>query len=255
MSDSNRKIYVVTNAANPVGSAVCLSLAAAGSGVVACDADLVALTAMTKELAAKGYQVSAQQLELADVDTHEGICRDIVKSYGRPNGLVNNLLPMIEDESYALLHELDFDCYKQVIARYVEGLFSFSKHCGKHLAVTDSLNSQGASPSCMPAIINLIPLRGYLPIAGHTATVAASAAAVGMTRIWGAELRKTGIRVNGILADQPDFGASHRPICRAVEPDDIAEAVRWMLSDAASYITGTLLPIDGGLSVAYMRNF
>jgi 3-oxoacyl-[acyl-carrier protein] reductase len=97
---------------------------------------------------------------------------------------------------------------------------------------------------------------------GQTNYVATKAAVIGMTKTWARELGKFGIRVNAvapgfvkteILAAMPDkildAMVGHTPMSRIGDPNDIAEAYLWLASDAATFVTGTTLSVDGGLVI------
>jgi 3-oxoacyl-[acyl-carrier protein] reductase len=97
---------------------------------------------------------------------------------------------------------------------------------------------------------------------GQTNYVATKAAVIGMTKTWARELGKFGIRVNAvapgfvkteILAAMPDkildAMVGHTPMGRIGDPTDIAEAYLWLASDAANWVTGTTLSVDGGLVI------
>ena len=113
-------------------------------------------------------------------------------------------------------------------------------------------------------------IRGLIPVANQTPVVAAAGAQVGFTKMWGVELKDEKIRVNGVAAgivkneknaaylqteEQVKPKLSHLAVERLATPEDIANAALFLASDEAAYITGVVLPVDGGLSAGYVRSF
>jgi len=117
------------------------------------------------------------------------------------------------------------------------------------------------------SVVNITPVWGLTPISNHSPVVAVAAAVVGMTKMWGVELKNEGIRVNavaaGITAEELDSTPpglqknrlAHLAVQRPVAPDELASAAFFLASGAAGYITGALLPVDGGLCAGYARSF
>ncbi|MGB3440703.1 MAG: SDR family oxidoreductase [Actinophytocola sp.] len=108
------------------------------------------------------------------------------------------------------------------------------------------------------AIVNAASGAGLGGVARSSAYVASKHAIVGLTKTAAVEYAARGIRVNavapglvrtGLVGGLDDFAAAH-PIGRAAEPEEVAEAVWWLLDDRSSFVTGTVVPVDGGLLAA-----
>ena len=254
----SKKIVVVTGAASPVGKAICTAFAKAGAVIAACEKELPAAQQAAQELCAAGFEAAAFQVDLYDLDSLQESVSGIVQAMGRIDVLINADNKELPDEERKELHLLDYHDMVAYINAGIKGVFRFSKYCALNMA----------ERKC-GAIVNVTSVRGLVPVAGQTPVVAVAGAVIGMTRMWGVEMEAEGIRVNCVAAGisdgeqipydrQPPImqqKLSHLGLRRPAKPEEIASAVLFLASDAASYITGAVLPVDGGLSAGFVRSF
>ena len=130
----------------------------------------------------------------------------------------------------------------------------FAKLCSQDMAKRKSGN-----------IINFISVRGISSVSDQSVTVAISAGLHGMTRMWGVEMNEYNIRANciavGVLEDEPELPCgnevrfSHANMKRPCTADEAAAVALFFASDASSYITGSVIPVDGGITAGLARSF
>jgi 3-oxoacyl-[acyl-carrier protein] reductase len=141
------------------------------------------------------------------------------------------------------------EAFDAVMAVNLKGVF----HCTR--AVVPHMIAAGAG-----VVVNASSVVGLYGNFGQTNYAATKAGVINMTRTWSRELGRYGIRVNAvapgfvatdILQNMPqkvlDGMVAHTPLGRLGQPDDIANAYVWLASDAASFVSGTVLSVDGGL--------
>lgn len=206
------------------------------------------------ELDVYGEAVHVFELNLLDFSSLEGTFAQILERFGKVDILVNNPTGTFAQLERVPLHEVDLQTFIRVTDEWLKGLMRFSKLCAGDMA------SRKAG-----VIVNYLSVRGITAVANQSITVAVSAALHGLSRMWGVEMRDCNIRANGIavgvLEDEPKLPCgdavrfSHANIKRPCKAEEAANAAVFLASDAASYITGTVLPVDGGISAGYARSF
>ena len=252
--DFHGKTVVVTGAGKPIGEAVCRAFSKCGADVAVCDASLEAAECLAKEL---GGSAKAYKVDLSDFDSLEGEAGKIKNDFGKIDVLVNADFDELPDEERKDLHEMDYDMMVKMIDAGTKGMFRFSHYCSKDMAERKS-----------GAIVNITSVKGITPVEGQTPVVAIAGAVVGMTKMWGVEMHDYNIRTNciaaGILGEQKPYEEqdeimkiklAHNGIMRPAKAEEIANAALFLASDYASYITGAILPVDGGVSAGYVRSF
>lgn len=244
------KVFTVTGGGSGIGRAAARLLAARGAAVVVADLDesTAAATAATIR-AAQGRAVHVQ----TDVSHEPDVERMIalaVSEYGRFDGGFNNAG---RNGSGQLLAELDPAQWQGVMAVNLTGVFYCMKHQIARLLSSDSPG----------AIVNTASAAGVLGFPNVPEYVASKHGVVGLTRAAAVDYSAAKVRVNAVLPGgtmtpmlaeamldpvrRRAAEASH-PIGRMGEPGEIAEAVAWLLSDAASFVTGAALAVDGGMT-------
>jgi 3-oxoacyl-[acyl-carrier protein] reductase len=243
---------LVTGGAAGIGKATAIRFAEEGAKVVICDVNAEAGQA----LADSNTAIRFFQVNIADREAVQVWVDEVVASYGRIDILVNNagvlrdglLVKMKEGQLVKQMPEADFDL---VISVNLKGVFNCTQ------AVSPVMIEQGNG-----VILNATSIVGLDGNFGQTNYVASKAGVIGMTKVWARELGRFGIRVNAIA---PGFTLtemvrqmpekilagmrSHTPLGRLGETRDIANAYLFLASDEASFVSGAVLRVDGGIIV------
>lgn len=245
----SKKTGLVTGAASPVGlgRAIAKTIAAEGGNVVVIDLDKDAAENAAKEIAAE-YGVEA--IGLACNVTVEADCNEVAKvvkeKFGGLDFLVNNA-GLLKDNLLMRMSEADFDAVMDV---NLKGVFLMTKACSRLILKSSS-----------GRIVNISSVSGLVGQPGQANYSSSKAGVIALTKVTAREFAGKGVLVNAIcpgfiLTDMtkvlPDqvkeklTDPSVIPLGRAGSQQDIANAVKFYLSDMSSYITGTVLRVDGG---------
>ena len=247
------KSRLITGGAAGIGKATALKFAAEGAKVVICDVNEEVGQATAALL---GPDAAFYKVNVADRAAVQAWVEAVVEKYGRIDVLVNNagivrdnqLVRFKDGQLVKQMPEADFDL---VIAINLKGVFNCTQ------AVAPVMIRQGGG-----VILNASSVVGLDGNFGQTNYVATKAGVIGMTKVWARELGKFGIRVNAVA---PGFTATEilsampekviegmvarTPLGRMGQPADIANAYLFLASDEASFISGAVLRVDGGLVV------
>jgi 3-oxoacyl-[acyl-carrier protein] reductase len=245
------KICLITGGAAGIGKATAKRFIEAGADVIICDVDEAKGTRTANELGCVFYAV-----DVSDRGAVQAWVDDVAEKFGHIDVLINNagilrdgiLVKVKDGELVKQMPEADFD---QVININLKGIFNCTQ------AVAPYMIRQGGG-----VILNATSIVGIDGNFGQTNYVASKAGVIGMTKVWSRELGRYQIRVNAVA---PGFTAtemvkampekilstmrSHTPLGRLGEPEDIANAYLFLASDQASFITGVVLRVDGGIVV------
>jgi 3-oxoacyl-[acyl-carrier protein] reductase len=240
---TTQRVALVTGAGRNIGRAIALALASDGIAVVVnARANAQEAQAVADEIVAAGGQAIASLADITDRDAVDAMLRNVRQQFGRLDVLVNNAA--VREES--AFESMEFDAWRHAMAVCLDGAF----HCTQ--AALPLLRAGGAG-----AIVNIGGLTAHTGAAKRTHVVTAKAGLVGFTRALANELSPQGITVNCVapgLIDTtraagrtPQHHAVHRPLTdRRGLPEDVAEAVRWLGSAAARYVTGQVIHVNGG---------
>jgi len=237
------KSIIVTGAATGMGRATAKLLVERGASVTLGDVNDADGETLLAELQAAGGKAQYVHTDVRSEADAVALVQAAVGAFGALDGAFNNagIGPV------APLHETSEELWQRVIGINMTGVFFGMKHQIAHM-----LEHGGGS------IVNTSSLAGVKSVFAMGAYVASKHGVVGLTRAASQEYAARGIRVNAILPAlirTPMFDATGpvaeelekaQPIGRAGEPVEIAEQVAWLLSDAASYSTGSLYAVDGG---------
>lgn len=242
----NDSVAIVTGGARGIGSAIALELARAGAKVVvnyAGRADKAEETVqLIREAGSEGIAVQADISQAADV---ERLVKTAAGAFGKVDILVNNA-GITRDNLILRMKEADWDA---VLDTNLKGMFLCTK------AVSKGMLKQRSG-----AIVNISSVVGVTGNAGQANYAAAKAGVLGFTKSIAKELAPRGIRVNAvapgyILTDMTGTLAEEVknqilgeiPLSRIGDPEEVAQAVLFLVSPAAAYITGQTLCVDGGM--------
>jgi len=247
------KVALITGGAAGIGKATAQRFIEEGARVVICDVNAEAGQATVQEL---GSNTTFYKVSVTDRQAVQEWVDDVVARYGRVDVLVNNagilrdnqLVRVKDGELVKQMLEAEFDL---VIAVNLKGVFNCAQAVAPHMI------RQGGG-----VILSASSVVGLDGNFGQTNYVATKAGVIGMTKVWARELGRYGIRVNAvapgftateILVSMPekvlDGMRARTPLGRLGEPRDIANAYLFLASDEASFITGTVLRVDGGIVV------
>ena len=247
------KVVLVTGGAAGIGRATALRFAEEGAKVVICDVNEEAGKATVKEL---GEDTAFYKVNVVNRSEVKKWVDDVVAKYGQVDVLVNNAGiirdgQLVKFKDGQLVGQMSEESFDLVIAVNLKGTFN----CGQ--AVAPYMIKQGAG-----VILNATSIVGLDGNFGQTNYVATKSGVIGMTKVWSRELGKYGVRVNAvapgftateILVSMPekviDGMKARTPLGRLGEPRDIANAYLFLASDEASFITGAVLRVDGGIVV------
>ena len=246
---AEQKTAIVTGGTRGIGLAIAHRLAADGFDlVVTYRGDKDQAHAAENELGSSGRKVRLFAGDLADADKAGALIEDAMTAYGRIDVLVNNA-GITRDTLIMRMSEDDWDA---VLTNNLKSAFLCSK------AVIRPMLRQRSG-----RIVNITSVVGLVGNAGQANYAAAKAGLVGLTKSVAKEVGSRGITVNAVapgfietrltdvLTDEmKQLLLKQTPLGRFGSPEDVAGAVSFLASDAASFITGHVLTVDGGLFMA-----
>jgi NAD(P)-dependent dehydrogenase (short-subunit alcohol dehydrogenase family) len=241
------RVVVVTGAARGIGAACARRLVADGAAVALWDVDDAAGRALAAELAAAGARTHYCHCDVARKSEVDAALAATLAAFGRVDGLVNNA-GIFRAAEFLELAEADWDA---VIAVNLKGAFLVGQATARVMAAA----GRGA-------IVNMSSVNGVLTIPTLASYNASKGAIDQLTRVMALSLAARGVRVNavapGTIATELSRAAvltsdearvrilSRTPMQRLGEPAEVADVCAYLLSDAASYVTGEIVVVDGG---------
>ena len=239
------KVALVTGAAQGIGKAVALLLARNGADIVVSDINLEKAEETAKEVQALGRKALATKVDVATLGDVEKMVEAILVQFGKVDILVNNA-GIARDKLILRMTEEDWDA---VLNINLKGTFNCTKAVVRHMSKQRS-----------GKIVNIASVVGEMGNAGQGNYAASKAGVIGFTKTIAREFAQRGINVNAIapgyietpMTDAlPDKAKEELkrliPMDRLGKPEDVAEAVLFLVSEASSYITGHVLNVNGGI--------
>jgi 3-oxoacyl-[acyl-carrier protein] reductase len=250
------KVVIVTGAGAGIGYATAVRFAREQARVAAWDICDAQASAVTDALAIAGGTAMFSRVDVSNADSVARAVADVAARWGRIDVLVNNAgivrdAQLVKWRDGAVAGLMSDEQYDSVIDVNLRAPFLCAR------AVVPHMIKAGGG-----VILNASSVVGLYGNFGQTNYVASKAGLVGMTRVWARELGRYRIRVNAVapgfvgtdmVRAMPekilDAMVSHTPLGRMGTPEDLAQAYVWLASDAASFVTGAVLSVDGGLVV------
>jgi NAD(P)-dependent dehydrogenase (short-subunit alcohol dehydrogenase family) len=248
VSTLENKVALVTGAGTGIGQASALAFARAGAQVVVSDIDPDGGKATVEAILDEGGEASFQQADVTDPGQVEALVAHAVRTYGGLHCAHNNA--GVLGPSAKLVDVADAD-WATVLSVNLTSVFLCMKH-----EITAMLGGGGG------AIVNTASFSGLVAVPFASAYVASKHGVVGLTKAAAVEYGRKGIRINAVCPgttrtqmniqraeSSPEMAKAMTditPMRRLAEPSEIAASVVWLCSDAASFVNGHALPVDGG---------
>ncbi len=243
------KIALVTGGGSGLGRATVQALAREGAKVLVADLNLESAHETVTMVAETGGEASAFAMDVTVAAQVEAMVQMTVERYGRLDCAFNNAgIPGKVGTSVIDYEEEDWD---RVIAVDLKGVWLGMKYELKQML------KQGRG-----VVVNTASIAGLVGLVGSSPYVASKHGVVGLTKTAALEFAQQNIRVNAVcpgvfrtplvekiiaeLPEREELYLSAQPIGRMGRPEELAEAVVWLCSDAASFVTGHAFPVDGG---------
>lgn len=244
------KVTIVTGAAMGMGQATAELFAKNGAKVVIADFNEEGGQKVADAIQADGGEATFIKVDVSNEEEVKNLVEKTVEKYGRLDGAVNNAALTPDDKK---IDEMDMDYYDRLMSVDLKGVFLCMKYELKQMV------KQGDGGS----IVNTSSVSGLRPQPANPAYVAAKHGVIGATKQAAMDYGEYNIRVNTVAPgaidtpmlrgaldqfglDPVEYAKQLSMINRFAQAEEVGEANMWLLSDRASYVTGAVLPVDGG---------
>ena len=241
------KVAIVTGSTKGIGMETAKVFAREGAKVVICGTRENAIKEVVEEIKSTGAEALGFKVDVSKRVQVDEMVAEVKKAWGSVDILVNNAGVTAD----AMLKKMTEEQFDKVININLKGVYNCAQ------AVLETMTEQGSG-----VILNASSVVGIYGNLGQTNYAAAKWGVIGMTKTWAKELGRKGIRVNAVAPGfimtpmteaMPekvlDMMKEKAPLQRLGMPEDIANAYLFLASDEASFVTGTVLSVDGGLVI------
>lgn len=263
--DFSGKVIVITGAAGILGSEFCNAFASLGGLVICLDSDLEKLCALVSILQNKFGKTSADffSCDVADKKNVEAVIAEVILRHKKIDVLINNAATKTADIQafFQKFEDYDLETWKEIMSVNLDGMFLMAQAVGRQMCQqkNGAIIQTASIYSMLGPDQRIYEGSHYLGGAINTPAVytTSKAGVIGLTKhlatLWG----EFGIRVNALCPGGVSSGQNNEfnrkysarvPLGRMAEKSDIVGPMVFLASDAASYITGQVLMVDGGLS-------
>ena len=248
MADDSKKVAVVTGGSRGIGRAIIMALAEPGLTVVFNHFDPPEDTAADETIAMardKGCDIEGMRLDVADYEAVKEFFAGVVDRHGRVDILVNNA-GITRDTLLMRMKEVDWDA---VLAVNLKSVFNCTQAVARHM-----------TKQRYGRVVNIASVVGAMGNAGQANYAASKAGIMGFTKSVARELASRNVTVNAVApgfietemtAQLPEKAKevflAQIPLGRAGQPEDVAQVVKFLISEEASYITGQVIHLNGGM--------
>jgi NAD(P)-dependent dehydrogenase (short-subunit alcohol dehydrogenase family) len=241
------RVGLVAGASKGIGAATAEAFANAGAAVVLGARNAEALQVVVARIEARGGHAIGVRTDVADVDSMRNLVDQALATYGRLDAAFNNAT---DGPMPAPLADIDPDEFDRGIATNIRGTF-----LGMKFEIRAMLRTGGG------AIVNMASIAGLNGTANLAAYVAGKAGIIGLTKVAALDYADAGIRVNVVApgpilthhlqaagAEAQRLAGLATPMRRVGTVSEVAQVVLWLCSEQAAFVTGAVVPIDGGQS-------
>ncbi|SPD76215.1 3-oxoacyl-(acyl-carrier-protein) reductase [uncultured Desulfobacterium sp.] len=247
MNDSSSRVVVITGGSKGIGRTIALRFAHEKARIVILhyDVDESASESTLKMLSQRGIGAESHKVDVSSFAAVEGIFKDILSRFQRIDVLINNA-GITKDTLLMRMTEADWDA---VININLKSVFNCTQN-----VIRSMVKQRGGK------IVNISSVVGQIGNAGQANYSASKAGIMGFTKTVAREVAARGINVNAVAPGFIDTDMTavlpekiketfiqQIPLGRFGQPEDVAETVYWLCSDAASYITGQVIHVSGGM--------
>ena len=238
------RVILITGSAAGIGKACAHTCAEEGARVILCDYNEAALVATQKEFKDEGFDVDTIACDVSSEESVAAMFKTIKERYGFLDVLVNNAGITIDKP----IIEMTYAEWRRIMSVDLDALFLTTKEAAQIMKAERK-----------PVIINAGSVATLIPAMGYGCYATAKAAVKNFTKATCGELADRGIRVCGyipgltntainrdLFAKEPERLCAQIPLNRIAEPEEVGRVVAFLASDAASYIAGAMVQIDGG---------
>jgi 3-oxoacyl-[acyl-carrier protein] reductase len=239
------KVSLVTGASQGIGEAIALELAGVGAEVILLDIQKDKLDDVTDKIRKEGGKAAAYAVDISQFQQVEKAVETIIRDHKKIDHVVNNA-GITRDNLLMRMKEEDWDA---VLAVNLKGIFNLSKAVVRHMIS----NRYGR-------IVNISSVVGLMGNAGQANYAASKAGVIGFTKSLAREVAPRGITVNAVapgyiataMTESLPVTAKESfvniiPMKKFGDPEDVAHAVKFLLSEESAYITGQVISVNGGM--------